>query len=84
MSTPPVVIEGTGAGPTGIKRFYVPGITVRTACPHCGLPWERNLDDRYLSHPTLGEPFDFRFYCDHCNEEWSAKMILRVSLELAP
>lgn len=35
-------------------------------------------------HPRANAPFDYLLWCSHCNHEWSVRVILRLSLELAP
>lgn len=56
-------IEGTMRGEMDEKRFYLPGVVVRDACPKCGAAYERDYVGSYLSYPTAGEPFDLTLYC---------------------
>lgn len=65
------------------KRFYVPGTTLHSDCPECGLTCEKAMDDYYLSYPPVNEPFDYGFYCQNsdCQHEWKEKIVLRITLE---
>ena len=69
------------------KRFYVPAI-IRDICPRCGAPFERDLDERYLSYPPCGVPFTLQLACSaeadgkYCDYEWAARLQLNLSVEL--
>jgi hypothetical protein len=82
----PVAIEGTCEGVQLEKRFYLPGITIKSKCPKCGTPWERDMGGDYLSYPTVGQPSNAYGYCrnEECEHEWPVMVIVRVTLEAAP
>lgn len=73
-------IEGTMRGETREKRFYLPGVVVRDACPACGAQYERDYGHGYLSYPTAGEPFDLKLYCGECEHEWERRVRLDIAL----
>ncbi len=67
----------------------MPGFAIESDCPKCGQNYHQDLANEYLSHPPINEPFDFVFECFHenddgetCGQEWTAKVILRVSFEV--
>ena len=73
-------VEPADAKVTLGKRTYLP-LILKDACPECGHVVEVDLSDRYLSYPTIGEPFYHAFLCGECDEQWSVTLILKVSLE---
>jgi hypothetical protein len=52
-----------------IKRCYFPGIKISMDCDDCGKSMERDLGDDYESHPMVGVPMEFNFYCQSCDHE---------------
>lgn len=73
-----------------IKRLYLPGIIVKSACPKCGIRQEQDLDENYISSPTLGEVEEIYFSCDrevkdgkYCEGEWSVPIVLELKVRLA-
>lgn len=64
------------------KRFYLPGIKVKSECPNCNAEevWDGN--DWYLSYPTPGKPDTVHFYCEDCDEEWYLDVVLDINLKL--
>lgn len=79
-----VEINGTMDGTLNIKRCYMPGITVADHCPKCSTPWERDMEDHYISYPRVGVPHDVRGHCQECGHQWPVMVILRVTVEPAP
>ena len=72
-------------GKVNENRFYVPGVTLYSDCPECGLTCEKDMDgDHYLSYPPVNKEFEYGFYCQNedCQHEWKEKVILRVTLEI--
>jgi hypothetical protein len=66
------------------KRQHAP-YTVVDACPKCGHDNEVNLArDHYLSYPIAGKPEEVYHVCSRCEHEWQTKVIVRITLELAP
>ncbi len=67
------------------KRFRMPGTVISGDCPKCGAAYKCGLaGDHYLSYPVTNKPFDQGCYCGTCEHEWKVRLILRVSLEIAP
>lgn len=64
----------------GIKRFYLPGVTITDECTKCGAEYKTDLGDHYLSYPIIGKN-TFTAYCE-CGHEWDIKVILGVALSL--
>ena len=67
-----MTIEGTcdgGDAELG-KRTYFPGIVIRSTCPPCGTPYERDMANRYLFYPVVGRPIELTGYCGSCDHEW--------------
>jgi len=77
-----VTVNKDAAVELDVKRFYVPGVMLTDDCPKCGERYARDLGDDYLSYPVANRPFDFTVYCE-CGHEWTAKLILRLSVEVA-
>jgi len=75
----------------GIKRFYVPGVVLRSKCPQCGMVDEKDLSDNYISYPQINEPTKVHFYCEHyadsqsedegCGHSWTEEVIVRIKIE---
>lgn len=64
-----------------VKRFNIPFV-IQIRCPKCNFVNDFNYhSDYYLSNPPEGVPFDFPFYCDNCDHNWTKKVTLRVTLE---
>ena len=69
---PNMVIEGECNGAELDKRPYLPGIVIKSKCPKCGEPYEKDMSDDYLSYPRVGTPYELNAYCrnDDCGHEW--------------
>lgn len=65
-----------------IKRFHVP-VVIKSNCPNCDVQSERDLKEKYLSYPPVGEPFGVGMYCEHCDRNWEIAIILNITIELA-
>jgi hypothetical protein len=65
------------------KRCYLP-IVITGACPSCSAPWEFDMRERYLSHPTIGEVDGIGCHCGACEHEWQIPAVIRVTIELVP
>lgn len=77
-----LVIEGSCNGIQLDKRFYLPGIVLKSTCPTCNLPWVWDGDEQYVSYPVSGEPKVIHASCEQCDEEWEAgKLVVRVTVE---
>lgn len=70
-----VTINGTATGTIDCKRLQLPGVSLSSTCPGCGETVTHDLDDYYLSHPTIGEPesYDFEHHdCPKPTGEWDS------------
>jgi hypothetical protein len=65
-----------------VKRFYLPGISIKGVCPKCQAPWEHSFGENYLSYPTVGAVMRVGGYCQECDHEWSMGVVLSMSLSL--
>lgn len=74
------LLKGSIKGPIDVKRFYLPGLEIEDDCPKCGVLWKFNGD--YISYPVAGEEIDLHAYCQDCNNEWSIKIQLQVTITL--
>ena len=63
------------------KRFYLP-IEVKLNCPHCENEVVHDLDDDYLSYPTVNKAETIGLYCNKCESEFECKATIRISLEV--
>jgi len=64
-----------------IKRFYLPGITLKDKCPKCGAEFIDDLGSSHLSYPIVGKEFNYDFYCEECYHEWSQPIILNIEIK---
>ena len=76
----PRILKGSIKGPIDVKRFYLPGVEVEDDCPKCGSIWTFNVD--YVSYPTAGDNIDLHAYCQNCENEWSVRVQLQVTITL--
>jgi hypothetical protein len=65
----------------GVKRFYVPGVVLKSKCPQCGKEAEKDLGDDYLSYPATNTPIYVSMYDGE--HEWTVRIIVRVTVEPA-
>ena len=70
------LITGRCTKVDGAKRLCLPGITVKSTCPNCGLLYEKDLSTDYLSY---GDPTIY-FYCEGCEHEWQVECNLTIKL----
>ena len=66
------------------KRFYVPGATMEGKCPGCGAAYKHDFGEDYFAYPSVNEPIEVYCACGKCEHEWDERIILRVTLEMAP
>lgn len=81
-----LTVEGTcDTVELNVKRLYLPGLKLKSKCPNCNAPYERDLGDHHLSYPVVGVPEDLTGYCGGCEHEWAlGSVVLRLSLEVTP
>jgi hypothetical protein len=83
MSKVKVTVEGEVQGQLDVKRFQLPGLTVRGECPECSKPFALDLKSHYLSYPTVGTPVTVHTCCEHCDREFAFDVTVRLTLEPA-
>lgn len=71
-------------GNIDVKRFYLPGISLESCCPKCGMKVTRDFGANYISYPVVGKPEPAYMYCEECDEEWRVSLILDISVRVAP
>ena len=73
--------EATGDNWEIGKRVYVPGVTLKSACPKCGKEWSMNLGHNYVAqYPVSGRPIEVHALCENmtCGAEWMAGRVAYV------
>jgi hypothetical protein len=65
-----------------IKRFYVTGLALSDDCPNCGKAVKIDLEEDYISYPSIGRPTPVHFYCP-CDTEWERNVIVNLTLKEA-
>lgn len=83
-----VIVNSTEPFEFGVKRFYVPGASLTDKCPKCGRERHSDLGDQYIMYPSANTPTKVNLYCDDengvCGHEWTAMVIVRVTIEAVP
>lgn len=64
------------------KRFYLPGVVIKSKCLNCKKEMKRDLGDDYLSYPETNKSESVYFYCNDCDIEFEEKIIIKLSVEL--
>jgi hypothetical protein len=64
----------------GVKRLYLPGVTVEDRCPRCQRL--QQYEKPCLYYPEIGKPSRVTFVCEPCDQEWEVQVTVRLSLEL--
>ena len=64
-----------------VKRFYLP-VVVKDKCPNCDGEISQNLEDQYLSYPTLNKADDITLVCEACDMEFQVPFTLRMSIDI--
>lgn len=65
-----------------VKRFHVPGYSVKGRCPKCFMTTELDLDTDYLSFPQANKVFTTRVICNSCGEDLEVTLRIRISVEV--
>lgn len=65
----------------GVKRFCLP-LIIRRACPKCGEECKLDLEQNYLSYPTVNKREVLNFYCTECKLDFEVDSILSIFLEV--
>lgn len=71
-----------------VKRFYMPGVTFKSNCPHCGELQSKDMERHYLSYPKMNSPLQVHFYHETEEDaqgrseshEWSETIILSIAI----
>ena len=66
------------------KRFYVPGSVMKGKCPKCGAAYKHDFGEDYFAYPSVNEPIEVHCTCGKCEHEWDERVVLRVTVEMAP
>jgi hypothetical protein len=66
------------------KRQYMPGYKIVAPCPKCGAECERDMAQHYLSCPVPDEPTTEELWCATCGVDIPVRVVVRLSLEVAP
>ena len=65
-----------------VKRCYLP-ITIKSICPICATPAEKDLSSDYLSYPCVNAPERVGFVCiDEEGEENGHEWSVNIQIEL--
>lgn len=62
-------VVGRAKGELQDKRFHIPGVKIKTKCPKCGTPQQKDLSQEYFSYPQINKFQDFHFECDEYMDE---------------
>ena len=63
------------------KRFYLP-LVIQAKCGECGEVNNVDLDQSYLSYPTLNKYEKHYVACDACDSEMELNIKLKISIEV--
>lgn len=67
-------------GELEVKRLYLKGYTIERPCPHCKYLCAWDGDSEYVSYPKLGSPESVGFYCDTCDHDFEAKIVVNLTV----
>lgn len=69
----------------GIKRMYLPGVTLKATCPQCGNEIVHDMKTEYVDeYPAVGKPFVYTWCCGECENEWEVSVQLDITLTVLP
>ncbi len=74
-------IKIEGSQELEIKRFYLP-VVIKDKCPNCDGEISQDLEDQYLSYPTLNKAENIHLECESCDLEFQIPITLRISLDV--
>jgi len=79
-----IKISGSAKGTQlDVKRLYLP-FKIEADCPVCGTGSGADMNTDYLSYPTVGSEESVSMFCVKCDEFFSVKVVLGLTLEAAP
>ena len=64
-----------------VKRFSLP-LEIDRVCPHCGANVKHDFGEMYLSYPKINKKEEVFGYCNHCDENFSFDVTLKISLDV--
>ena len=64
-----------------VKRFYIP-VEIKEKCPKCKTICSVNLDDNYLSYPSVNHKEVLEVYCDKCDDEFTICITLELEIKV--
>lgn len=67
---------------SGVKRFYMPGLSIKDNCPNCNTEYKSDLKEHYISYPNFNKKTNYSLYCNNCNHEWKIPIMVKVTLEI--
>lgn len=65
----------------GVKRFYLPGVTIHDKCPECGEEMVRDLGSSCIYYPVLNEPTKVSMCCSK-EHEWEVPVVITVDIKV--
>lgn len=63
-----------------VKRLYLP-VVITKNCPKCSRRIVLDLNDDYISYPTLNTVEDIHMYCAECDYEFYVSARITVNIE---
>lgn len=65
----------------GIKRLYLPGLSIHAICPKCKGDVVDDLSKEYVACcPTIGKPIHHGLICFKCDHEWEICVQIDITL----
>ena len=64
-----------------VKRFYLP-LVIKDKCPNCDGDISCDLEEQYLSFPTLNKTENITLCCEECALEFHKPLTLRLSVDI--
>lgn len=71
-------IEGTCTTIPDVKRLHLPGVVLKSPCPHCKTELVKDLSECCIASWDL----IVYWYCDDCGTEWQHRLKMEIKLEL--
>lgn len=64
-----------------VKRLNLP-LVLKCKCPKCKTIVEYDLMEAYLMYPKVNAEETVGVYCDHCDDHFDQKIILKIAIEV--
>jgi len=75
-------VEGAMVGEIEVKRFHMPGVTIRATCPACSEPYAADMARGYFMYPAVASPFTTNCHCRSCDHDWTVTVRIDVTLSV--